>query len=67
MDAHMAPATVESLRQHCSQWCLVERGNEALFLLRGAELNQWLLEVDCPEEGLELTDAPVRRFNIARF
>ncbi len=64
LDARVTPATAESLRQHCSHWCLVERENEGLFLLHGADLGQWLQEVDCPEEGLDLTDAPLRRWSI---
>jgi CIC family chloride channel protein len=46
-------------------WCLVERDAESLYLVRGPELLAWLSDKVIGEEGLDLTQADIRRWTIA--
>jgi hypothetical protein len=47
-------------------WCLIERGSEDLYLVRGEELLPWLSE-NLEEEGrVDLSEAGIRRWSISR-
>lgn len=56
--------SVESLINMPATWYLVERGQEPLYLIRGAELSEWLIENPQSEEPYDLTDASIRRWSI---
>ncbi len=46
-------------------WCLVERGNEDLYLVRGKELLAWLSDNLEEGETADLGEAGIRRWSIA--
>ena len=46
-------------------WCLVEREGEPLYLIRGAELTQWLSDNPADDEATDLTEASIRRWTIS--
>jgi H+/Cl- antiporter ClcA len=56
---------LESLRQATPGWCLLERGLEPLYLVRGAALRDWLAENPAADGERDLTEASVRRWTIA--
>ncbi|MEH6582626.1 MAG: chloride channel protein [Halioglobus sp.] len=46
-------------------WCLVERGTEILYLVKGQDLADWLANNPTEEEELDLAQADIRRWTIA--
>jgi H+/Cl- antiporter ClcA len=62
----LAAADLEPLLESTPTWCLVERGNEDLYLVSGEELLSWLS--DNLEEGrtVDLGDANIRRWSISQ-
>ncbi len=47
-------------------WCLIERGSEDLYLVRGEELLPWLSENLAREERVDLGEAGIRRWSTSR-
>jgi H+/Cl- antiporter ClcA len=58
-------AQAELLTKATPAWCLVERGTEVLYLVRGQDLVGWLADKPVDENGLDLTEADIRRWTIA--
>lgn len=64
------PVTLEEqdmvpLLEATPTWCLVEREGEDLYLVDGAELLDWLKQVEMESETMDLTAATIRRWTIA--
>jgi CIC family chloride channel protein len=53
------------LRGATPGWCLIERDKEILYLVKGQELVTWLADTTIDEEGLDLTQADIRRWTVA--
>jgi H+/Cl- antiporter ClcA len=47
-------------------WCLIERGSEDLYLVRGEELLPWLSENLTEEDRVDISEAGIRRWSISR-
>lgn len=61
----LEPSSIPALINATPAWCLVSREGEDLFLLRGAELAEWLGEHAAPEGPTNLSEADLRRWSIA--
>ncbi len=61
----LAAEDIEPLLEFTPTWCLVERGSEDLYLVKGDELLAWLSENMDEEEGADLGEAGIRRWSIA--
>lgn len=60
------PADLEPLIEFKPIWCLIAREEEDLYLVDGTQLLEWLLEAKISEEdGIDVTEADIRRFTIA--
>lgn len=58
-------ADLEPLLEDTPAWCLVERGSEDLYLVKGDELLRWLSENLFEGGEVDLSDADIRRWTIA--
>lgn len=62
----LTTADLEPLVEFKPAWCLIAREEEDLYLVDGAPLLEWLLDADIDsEEGIDVTEADIRRFTIA--
>jgi CIC family chloride channel protein len=61
----LAPEDMEPLLEFTPTWCLVERGSEDLYLVKGDELLAWLSDNMDEDEGADLGEASIRRWSIA--
>ena len=59
------PESAGVLAETTPNWCLVEREEEVLYLVRGQDLVAWLEDKSIDEEGLDLTQADIRRWTIS--
>ncbi len=59
-----APQDLEPLLEFTPTWCLVERGSEDLYLVRGDELRAWLAENLGEDDPADLGEAGIRRWSI---
>jgi H+/Cl- antiporter ClcA len=56
---------LDPLLEHTPAWCLVERGSEDLYLVKGEELLQWLSSSLMDGGKADLSQADIRRWTIA--
>lgn len=56
---------LEPLLEFTPAWCLVQREDEDLYLVRGDELLEWLRPALAENESADLTEATIRRWTIA--
>jgi CIC family chloride channel protein len=56
---------LEPLLEFTPTWCLVERDGDDLYLVKGAELLDWLSRASIEEEAIDITEADIRRWTIA--
>lgn len=65
VSVNLDPARADLLAKATPGWCLIERDGEALYLVRGPDLVNWLAERDSDGDDLDLTQADIRRWTIA--
>ncbi len=58
-------ASADPLLKATPTWCLVQRDTEALYLIRGSDLADWLKANPMGEEPADLTEADIRRWSIS--
>jgi len=58
-------AQAELLTKATPAWCLIERGSELLYLVRGQDLVEWLADNPVDDNDQDLTEADIRRWTIA--
>lgn len=56
---------LEPLLESHPTWCVVSRDGDDLYLVDGGELLSWLSGMPLGEEGIDLTEADIRRWAIA--
>ncbi len=62
---HLDFERADLLTKATPTWCLIEREQEALYLVKGPELIRWLSDKTIDEEGLDITEADIRRWTVA--
>jgi len=58
-------SAAEPLLMATPAWCLVERESDPLYLIKGAELVQWLAQNAVEDEPTDLTEVSIRRWTIS--
>ena len=53
------------LLEYTPSWCLVQRAGEALYLVSGTELREWLQDALAEAEDADVTEAGIRRWSTA--
>jgi CIC family chloride channel protein len=61
---HLPGSSEEALLMAAPTWCLVERETEALHLVSGLDLANWLAENPAGEEVTDLSEITIRRWTI---
>lgn len=61
----LAAEDLEPLLESTPTWCLVERGSEDLYLVKGDDLLAWLAENLAEGQTVDLGEAGMRRWSIA--
>ena len=62
---HLRSSAADPLLMATPAWCLVERDSDALYLVKGLDLAEWLREHPPGEEAMDLTEVSIRRWTIS--
>jgi hypothetical protein len=62
---NLDPARADLISRATPGWCLVERETDVLYLVKGRDLVTWLADKAIAEEGIDLTQADIRRWTIS--
>jgi CIC family chloride channel protein len=65
VSVNLDSARADLLAKATPGWCLIERDSEALYLVSGPDLVNWLAEKGPDSNVLDLTQADIRRWTIA--